>query len=403
MWSCPNSNLINKYLLEQTGFEGNLTNNSKVCFSCYKCQLEILKETSLSSTDTDLSQLITSLNKCAKDVNDTAMHHTSIFVAEFLLQGESLLLPTAHAFFDKTVQELVGKHNLSNDETKVSVTSRWILSNLTISLGHRIGKTTFYRYLFQHTKFITSGGLPGTLADIGLRDNSFEMGFLSFLRLVGVTYFKKNNSGFSQATPEALFHSFSLPDQTPLYHHKLWIGNIRVIIGDRCHFENEMLPSLDALYRHWKRTCWVLDMWSQANKNSVQLLPLSGYGWKIHNNSLTIDWDSPANVAAVDARVTGLLKGCKCKAGCRCSCRNKGKECSIGCDCINCTNTQAKGNEELLDIVVNEYLAEVAGESIDVPDEANDILDWEFGSEELEYDEEYDEENIFDEEQSDSQ
>ena len=103
--SCPNSNLINKYLLEQTGFEGNLTNNSKVCFSCYKCQLEILKETSLSSTDTDLSQLITSLNsqqtavKCAKDVIDTAMHHTSIFVAEFLLQGESLLLSTAHAFF----------------------------------------------------------------------------------------------------------------------------------------------------------------------------------------------------------------------------------------------------------------------------------------------------------------
>ena len=96
-----------------------------------------------------------------------------------------------------------------------------------------------------------------------------------------------------------------------------------------------------------------------------------------------------------------MLKGCKCKAGCstkRCSCRNKEKECSIGC-----TNTQAKGNEELLDIVVDEYLAEVAGESIDVPDEANDILDWVFGSEELEYDEECDEENIFEEEQSDSQ
>ena len=45
----------------------------------------------------------------------------------------------------------------------------------------------------------------------------------------------------------------------------------------------------------------------------------------------------------------------------------------------------------------------MAGESIDVPDEANDILDWVFGSEELEYDEEYDEENIFEEEQSDSQ
>ena len=46
----------------------------------------------------------------------------------------------------------------------------------------RIGKTTFYRYLFQHAEFITSGRLPGTLADICLHDNNFEMGFLSFLR-----------------------------------------------------------------------------------------------------------------------------------------------------------------------------------------------------------------------------
>ncbi len=55
--SCPNSDLINKILLPQTGFEGNLSNSSKVCFSCYKCQLELHKETQLSSTDSDLSHL----------------------------------------------------------------------------------------------------------------------------------------------------------------------------------------------------------------------------------------------------------------------------------------------------------------------------------------------------------
>ena len=64
-------------------------------------------ETSLSSTDPDLSQLITSLKgkqstvKSVQDATDTAMLHTSIFVAELLLQGESLLLPTAHAFLIK--------------------------------------------------------------------------------------------------------------------------------------------------------------------------------------------------------------------------------------------------------------------------------------------------------------
>ena len=116
-----------------------------------------------------------------------------------------------------------------------------------------------------------------------------------------------------------------------------------------------------------------------------------------------MDWDSLENIAAVDASVTGLLKGCKCKAGCsskRCSCRSKGKECSIGCDCINCTNTQAKGNEDLLDIVVDEYLAEVTGDSTGIPDDANDIVDWVFGAAEYE---EYNDETFIDEEQSDSE
>ena len=43
---------------------------------------------------------------------------------------------------------------------------------------------------------------------------------------------------------------------------------------------------------------------------------------------------------------------------------------------MNCTNTLTKGNEDLLDIVVDGYLAEVTGESTGVPDEANDIRDW---------------------------
>ena len=128
--SCPDSNLINKYLLEQTEFEGNLSKFSEVCF----CQLQILKETSLSSKDPDLSQLITSLKgkqSAVKNATDAAMLHTSVFVAELLLQGESLLLPTAHAFFDKIAQELMSKHDLSDDDTNVSFTSRF-LENLLV-------------------------------------------------------------------------------------------------------------------------------------------------------------------------------------------------------------------------------------------------------------------------------
>lgn len=63
--SCPDSDLINRYLLEQTSFEGNLSKDTKVCYSCYKCQLQIKENstTGSTSTDTDLSELISSLKK----------------------------------------------------------------------------------------------------------------------------------------------------------------------------------------------------------------------------------------------------------------------------------------------------------------------------------------------------
>ena len=49
-----------------------------------------------------------------------------------------------------------------------------------------IEKATFLRYFFN-TEFITSGReeAPGTLADVGIDS---EVGFLSFVRLVGVVY-----------------------------------------------------------------------------------------------------------------------------------------------------------------------------------------------------------------------
>ena len=62
------------------------------------------------------------------------------------------------------------------------------------------------------------------------------------------------------------------------------------------------------------------------------------------------------------------------------------------------THWPSKGNEDLLNIVVDEYLAEVTGESTGVPDDTNNIMDWVFGCEDLEDDEE----NFIEDEQSDS-
>ena len=214
-----------------------------------------------------------------------------------------------------------------------------------ISVFSEMGKASFSRYFYQHAEFISSGNsFPGTLADTGLTNNQFETGFLAFLRLVGSVYFKKHKSGFSQSTPRSHYCTFQNLGLTPLESHEQWIEDIRTKVGERCQFENQMVSSTDALYRHWKRSCWVIDMWRQADHTEITLQPLVQYGWIVKNDTLTFDWESEKNVSGVQERVHGLLKGCKCKTGCgskRCGCKGKDRKCCIGCECVNCTNTDA--------------------------------------------------------------
>ena len=132
-----------------------------------------------------------------------------------------------------------------------------------------------------------------------------------------VVYMKKHGSGFNGKTPEAYFNQSHQQGQTTLQHHQQWLDNIRQCIWDRIEFENEMIPNTDALYRHWTRVCWVLDMWSQADRNTMAPKPVSEYGWKIIEGTLAFDWDSDSNMDAIRERVAGLLKGCGCKTGCQ--------------------------------------------------------------------------------------
>ena len=57
-------------------------------------------------------------------------------------------------------------------------------------------------------------------------------------------------------------------------------------------FENDMITSVESLFRHWKRACWVLDLWKQSDKNIMYPKPLSKYGWITTKDTLAIDWDS---------------------------------------------------------------------------------------------------------------
>ena len=74
---------------------------------------------------------------------------------------------------------------------------------------------------------------------------------------------------------------------------------------------------------------------------------------------LTIEWDTETNIRAVKERVDVLTKGCKCTTGCssnRCGCRKKGNNYSLGCECINCNNTENPDStsEEMREIAIEE-------------------------------------------------
>ena len=74
---------------------------------------------------------------------------------------------------------------------------------------------------------------------------------------------------------------------------------------------------------------WVLDVWSQADKNTLNPKLLTEYGGLKDGG---IVWDSDTNIKEVMLRVAGLLKGCGCKTGCqtqRCGCKGKNKKCGV--------------------------------------------------------------------------
>ena len=141
-----------------------------------------------------------------------------------------------------------------------------------ISFFCQTGKAKFLASMFQYSSFITGGdynaNTPGTLVDIHL-DNTMNVGFLAFQRLIGVVYFKKHCAAFDVDTPVAHFNKCGQQGLTPEKHHSAWLENIRQTIWSRITYENEMIPTDNALLFHWKRSCWVLHMWRQANKNEM--------------------------------------------------------------------------------------------------------------------------------------
>ena len=159
------------------------------------------------------------------------------------------------------------------------------------------------------------------------------------MRLVGTVYFRKYASGFDTPSPSSHFLQFA--DTDPTVQHIHWIDDTRQNIADRTTFDTSMVPSTDALYFHCKRTCWVLDMWRQAKRNTMVLKPITENDWTIENTKLCVVWDTEENMQLVRERVNLLLRGCNCVTECKnsvCGCKRKNSKFIEGYQCINCEN-----------------------------------------------------------------
>ena len=181
---------------------------------------------------------------------------------------------------------------------------------------------------------------PGSLAKL-----NGGTGFYSFLRLIGAVYFHAHRPGFPEHTsPESLYNSLQHSGRTAEEVHTEFIETIRTAIWERIVFEDHLLPSTDALKRHYLRATWTTTYWKQTPQNNVYLPPILECGWKLEENKLTVDWESDKNRKAVRDRVLFLMKGCTCKKSkCSsniCSCHKNNRLCGPGCSCIGCHNNK---------------------------------------------------------------
>ena len=115
---------------------------------------------------------------------------------------------------------------------------------------------------------------------------------LSCASLVQYIFFK-HFTGFDTSCLATHYLHFISPELTELEQHSAWLEDIRQNIWDRIKFENNMIPSDDSLHLHWMRTCWILHIWRQADNNTMNLKPMTEYGWVVEDNNVRIIWDSP--------------------------------------------------------------------------------------------------------------
>lgn len=165
------------------------------------------------------------------------------------------------------------------------------------------GKATVLNTFFMHSDFIVGENMDGSLANYTTENR--DSGFLSFLRLVGTLYFKRHLSSFISLmqiqTPNQLYHSID-PSLSTEKRHEKFIEIIYSINRERLLSEDERMPSVTALYRHWLRTSYISCLWNNADNHDVYVsLPIpEESGWLLNpDGEYTIDWEDKNMMAEI--------------------------------------------------------------------------------------------------------
>ena len=188
------------------------------------------------------------------------------------------------------------------------------------------GKVTFFNTFVSNAQFICGQQYEGSLHHTS---EDYLTGLLAWYRLVGCVYFKDACTAFLDQVPTNspgdLFRAMYDDSETSITNHCRWLNKIRTAVPYRVPSEEYYLPSNDALTYHWKRVCWVSQVWAQSDKPQIVFPDVEEWGWKSDSGTLNCEWDSLENLACVQERVDAWGKGCTCSTGCttnRCGCEN---------------------------------------------------------------------------------
>ena len=162
---CPEPELIQLFLQQNTEFSGVINADSRVCYACYKAHLIIIKhkQNTITSTDADLSSSINKIKSEMCNISDihtpdealsNAAHFSGIHVGEALLKHNALLHPDVYDIFLDKLTEITRVCSIVLEDVKSTASPSWLRSQLSTLLEHHMAYrcsvkkygTVLYRY-----------------------------------------------------------------------------------------------------------------------------------------------------------------------------------------------------------------------------------------------------------------